>query len=263
MRTIALIDGDVVCYKACESRYQRNFDGHYIYTGEPQVFSEEENAKYLEVCWKHVKDIIDDMVCTCFADDYLMAVAGETNFRFDIYSDYKKARRSDTRQAKKNIFVPELRRRAVREGYAVEAVNRETDDMLRMWSYEVLHDGDQYVIVTVDKDLQCIPGIHYLMHKDQFLHIDVETATRFYYEQLLKGDPTDSIPGIEGCGPKTATKLLANCHSEAEMQQKVIECYKLVYEDKWLSYLLSNGKMIHLQRHPTDYFNITNWNNHG
>jgi 5'-3' exonuclease len=83
---------------------------------------------------------------------------------------------------------------------------------------------------------------------------------RHYYQQLLKGDPTDNIPGVPRVGEVKAAKILAPFTTEKDFQEQVVEQYLLAYgEFEWKDYLLSNAKMIHLQRDKDDYFNFKQW----
>jgi 5'-3' exonuclease len=98
------------------------------------------------------------------------------------------------------------------------------------------------------------------MHKNSFVEISTEDAMRHYYQQLLKGDPTDNIPGVPRIGDVKAARILSECKIESEFQEKVVEQYLIAYgEDKWKDYLLSNAKMIHLQKHKDDYFSFSSW----
>ena len=99
------------------------------------------------------------------------------------------------------------------------------------------------------------------MHKgkEQVVEISEFEAARHYHEQLLKGDPTDNIPGVAGVGPIKATQLLADCETVEEMQQVVIDVYRAVYNDNWYNELIINGKLIHILAHPGDSFTLDNW----
>ena len=153
-----------------------------------------------------------------------------------------------------------LRKLAVAEDYAIESVGREADDLLRIWAEQARAAGDPYIICSIDKDLKCIPGKHFLMHKKEIIEISELEALRHYYEQLLKGDPTDNIPGVPRVGQVKAEKILAPFNTEQEFQEQVVEQYLMAYgEDKWKDYLLSNAKMIHLQKHESDYFSFDSW----
>lgn len=265
--TIAIIDGDVLCYKACKPRWEKKVrrvdDTTFVELDDagkriPLEYTQEEDTEYLEQCWETFKIELQKLVDSLYCDDFLMAVKGTGNFRNTIYAEYKLNRNTD--EAKQNIFVPTLRKLAVMEGYAVESTGREADDLLRIWAEEAKQSEQDYVICSIDKDLLCIPGRHWLMHKEMFVEIDQETALRHYYEQLLKGDPTDNIPGIPKIGPVKAQKILIDCKTEFEFQERVIEQYLSFYgEEKWKDYLLSNAKMIYLQKHKDDYFTFRSW----
>ena len=255
--TICLIDADVVAYMACENRY-KNSQGQILVTLEERVFTEEENAAYLSKAWLRFQEIILELCELCFTNDYKAAVKGEGNFRNDIYPEYKSNRHADPK--KRNPFVPTLRKMAVDAGMAVAAHGMEADDLLRMWQQECKSKQEPYVICSIDKDLKCIPGRHYLMHKNEFLDVSEAEAVRFYYEQLLKGDPTDNIKGIPKVGDVKAKKYLAGDSTEAQFQYTVSEAYQGYFGNDWEKELLLNGQLIHLKKTVDDTFSLANWN---
>ena len=265
--TIAIIDGDVLCYQACKPRWEKKArieDGvSFVALDEngkriPLEWTKEEDRRYLEECWENFKIDLQNLLDSVYCTEYLMAVKSPDNFRNLLYKEYKLNRHADP--TKQNAFVPILRKLAVAEDLATEAVGREADDLMRIWAEQARAAGDDYIICSIDKDLKCIPGRHYLMHKKEFLDIDDAMAMRHYYEQLLKGDPTDNIPGVPRVGEVKAAKILKDCVTEEEFQYQVVEQYLAAYgEDLWFDFLLSNGKMIHLQKHKDDYFNINDW----
>ena len=264
--TIAIIDGDVLCYQACKPRWEKKAriqdglsfvslddDGKRV----PLEYTKEDDRKYLEESWNNLQKDLKNLIETVYCDDYIMAVKGPGNFRNLMYPEYKLNRHADPN--KQNEFVPVLRKLAVAEDLAIEADGREADDLIRIWAEQARAAGIDYVICSIDKDLKCIPGKHWLMHKKELIVVSEEEAMRHYYEQLLKGDPTDNIPGIPRVGEVKATKILEEYTTEADFQERVVEQYIVAYEDGWRDYLLSNGKMIHLQKTPDDYFHLQNW----
>jgi hypothetical protein len=253
---IGLIDGDVLCYMACKSRYV-TAEGHKYLTSQALIFSEAEDERYLDKSWNNFKKALRDIEEELFLDDMLVAVKGPDNFRNIMYPEYKMNRHKDPKQS--NQFVPLIRKLAVHNNLAIESTGREADDLLRIWAYECQHAGVPYIVVSIDKDLKCIPGKHLNIKKNEFLDIDEIYATRFFYQQLLKGDSTDNIPGIPGVGEVRAEKALKYCKTEEEMQEVVVDQYMQFYDKDWLQYLLSNGKMIYLQRYVNDYFSCRHW----
>jgi hypothetical protein len=263
---IALIDGDVICYHSCPPR--RVYDDEttqVVLLGEdgkrrPQEYTPEEEQAYLETAWSNLRYLLDSIHEKVYCDDKLIAMGGGKNFRDDVYPEYKQHRHRNN--AFKNTTVPVLRRLAVAEGYAINADGMEADDLLCIWAGEARKIGQDYIICSVDKDLLCIPGQHYRMHKgnEKIITVDELEARRHYHEQLIKGDPTDNIPGVIGIGEKTATKLLKDCTTLDEMQTVVVDSYIKAYDGDWYNNLLMNGQLIHLLTHPGDRFTPDNWN---
>jgi 5'-3' exonuclease len=63
-------------------------------------------------------------------------------------------------------------------------------------------------IISDDKDLQQIPGLHYNFKNGDYHLVDQNKAKRNLAYQLLVGDVTDNITGIQGIGHVMATKIL-------------------------------------------------------
>lgn len=263
---LVLFDGDVLCYKACKPRWEQKTKGSSKYgfvsldddgKREQLDYTEAEDQAYIKESWANFPKVLNEILDACWATDYLMAVKGPTNYRDDMYSEYKANRRSSQPQLK--AVVPRIRQLAVLSGYAIEAEYREADDYLRIWANEARAVGREVITASIDKDLHCIPGKHYLIHKQQMITISPEEAQRFYFQQLLKGDPTDNIPGLPGVGDVKALKLIADCRTEEDFQEVVVSNYIAAYGDDWENALLSNGKMIHIQNHLEDWFSIREW----
>jgi 5'-3' exonuclease len=82
------------------------------------------------------------------------------------------------------------------------------------------------VIVSVDKDLLQIPGLHFNWVKDEKYNVSPETGRRNLYEQVLKGDRTDNIMGIPGVGDVRAKKMLAECVTEEDMWVLCLDAWR-------------------------------------
>lgn len=271
--TTLLVDGDVVCYSACENRYKRKpaeissttpdivsmlrdkYSGIFDYCEEAD-FSDEENEKYLLDTFNTLKDIINELKEACFADEVRVAVAGRGNFRDEIFPEYKMNRHKNPERM--NPFVPILRKMAAEEGLAVEAHGMEADDLLRMWAEECRTAGESFIVASIDKDLKMIEGKHYLIHKQCFFDSTPDFALRFYYEQLLMGDPTDNIGGVPGIGPVKAKSLLEDCSTEEEFQATVMQVYYSTVH-QWRYALQLTGQLIYLKKHKDDWFDMSKW----
>ncbi len=120
------------------------------------------------------------------------------------------------------------------------------------------------VICHVDKDLNQIPGWHYNYSKDEdvFWLSDLEAGVHFWW-QMLKGDPTDCIPGLQGvgqntrnkyglraskgCGETSATTILDGVSSEKEAAQRVVDAYRDYYGSGWESPFRENGILLRMR----------------
>lgn len=266
MTKIAIIDGDVLAYNACKPRWQSKYkienETQFVSLDDngkklAPEFTQEEDRYYLEESWENFKTNLDKLVSKLFCDDYVMAVAGENNFRKLMYPEYKMNRHADP--TKQNHFVPVLRQLAAAEDLAIRAHGREADDLICTWAFEARAANIDYIVCSIDKDLLCIPGKHWRIHKEELVEISELEALKHYYMQLLVGDTTDNIPGVPKVGPKTAEKAFLGVETEQELQEIVVSHYIAAYDEFWREMLLSNGKMIHIQRNPNDYFTLENW----
>jgi len=262
--TIAIIDGDVLAYHACESRWDSKLkDGMKLIELDsegkriPWEFTKEEDRYYLEKSWENFQKKLFELLDTVFCTEYLMAVKGEDNFRNLIFPGYKMNRHKDP--TKQNKFVPTIRKLAVHQDLAIAADGFEADDLLRMWAEECRAYNIEYVVCSIDKDLKCIPGNHYFMHHKKFEMISEAEAIKHYYCQLLKGDPTDNVLGVPRVGEVKAARILDACSCEEEFQEAVVEQYMNAYGDLWYDQLLINGRMIHIMRNANDYFDPKEW----
>lgn len=227
---IALIDGDVLLYISIW------------------------NAETKEEARKNFDELFTSIMEDLFAEDYAMALGGPSNFRLDIYPEYK-SNRSKSKSTRPEWFLD--LKSDVAEDYdgCILTDNCEADDMVRVWHTDCTKQEIPCVIVSVDKDLDCIEGMHYNPRKGVLYDIDDYFADRHYWKQILMGDSTDNIPGIPGIGPKKALRLLDE--TPKEFKQTVCAAYADYYgKDAGYEYLIANGRLIHIWRHIGDYFKI-------
>jgi len=265
---ILLIDGDVSAYLACPPRWEAKAtvvdevsyvslddDGNKVIPD----YTEEEDTRYLMMSYDNFKKQITEIRESLFIteENCLVAVAGKENYRKTMYDQYKMNRHKDPK--KQNKFVPILRELAVAEDIAIAAHGREADDLIRIWYSQAWANNREPIVCSIDKDLKCMPGKHYNPKKKELTEVKPHEAMWFYYSQLLQGDSTDNIPGLPGIGPVYAKRMLEHCTTEKEFQETVAGYYIAEFGDEWKDYLLSNGKMIHIQTRVDDYFSISNW----
>lgn len=268
-----LIDGDVLAHMAVSIDWHREpnhdfgitdeeaeiYDSVVSLYGEPVQLTRKEAEIIFRKSWHGFLYLLEKVVEDLYGDDYLMAMKSKINFRSELFPEYKAHRRR--KPSMMSPFVPQIMKRAVVEGLAVEAVGRESDDMLRIWANEVRAAGGNYVVASIDKDLRCIPGRHYNVKSGIIEVVDEPTAKRFFFEQIMSGDAADGIPGIPGIGPIKARKALdAVDQTEEAFQELVVGLYINAFGDEaWYNTLLINAKLIHIQNHVDDWFEISKW----
>lgn len=160
--------------------------------------------------------------------------ASGPHYRHEIYPAYKANRKTE-----KPTHYHRLRDYLLETHGAELVLDQEADDALG------IAQTDETTIVTIDKDLDQIPGWHYNFVKKDHYHVTPDEGLRYFYEQLLMGDRIDNIPGIYGLGPVRARAALANCKSEKEMYDAVKKHYeKAGYTDETL---VRNGQLLKIR----------------
>jgi len=230
---ISLIDGDVLLYASIWGsegllEAQENFDKKL-----------QEN---LEACW---------------TDKYAMALGGPNNFRITLYPDYKRSKSRVKSSSNKPEWFDMLKAYAHHKHEGVICDGYEADDQLRIWANECNESEYDYIVDSIDKDLNCIVGKHYNSRKGLIYEVTEQYAERFYWTQLLMGDTVDNIPGIEGIGPKKAENLLAGYSQKQDYKRIVSNAYNNKYPDDGYERMLLNGKLLHLWRDYEDHFSFS------
>ena len=132
----------------------------------------------------------------------------------------------------------------------------EADDMVRIKAVECSKENIDHIIVHIDKDLDCISGDHFNPHKEMFYRVDENSADLHYWIQMLKGDPTDNLPGLPKIGQKKAEKMLDGVPMDRR-KKRVLAAYRAKYgRDEWETKLMETANGIHILRSPDDYFKI-------
>ena len=152
-------------------------------------------------------------------DNFELYITGKGNFRKELAvtapykgnrKDMKKPRHYDALRA----FIVDM------GGKLIEGM--EADDAIAI---EATRMGDECVVVSIDKDLDQIAGLHYNFVKKELYEISEEEGLKNFYKQILTGDRVDNIMGIKGCGPVKAGKLIDPCKDEQEMFDVCVKAY--------------------------------------
>lgn len=190
----------------------------------------------------NIKNMMDD-ICGTLEGEPLVVLSGEGNFRHSIATikPYKGNRDPDH----KPVHGPAIKRYLERHYETVYTENEEADDYC---GYTQCAMGpDESVIVTVDKDLNMIPGLHYNFLQSRLFNVEMDEADRFFWYQMVTGDAVDNIPGVPGMGPAKAAKLLDDVPT-AQLPGAVAAAYVTGYGERFESALLENGRLLWIRR---------------
>lgn len=166
--------------------------------------------------------------------NFYIGPTDKSNFRFAsaITQPYKSDR------PEKPSILNFLREYLITVEGATIAHGYEADDMLGMYQ------NDSTIAIHMDKDINMIPGRHFDTMTDTLWEAsdpgeiyDSSASTvkghglALFYAQMLLGDRTDTIPGInrteKQCwGVKGVYNLFQNCKDELSMLSIVVDCYQ-------------------------------------
>lgn len=196
---IALVDADVVAYRIA-----------YGCNDDPEKLAIAKAAEFLE-----------DLVFTfANADDCEGYLTGKDNFRHEL---------TKTVQYKANRVAEKPKHLGVIRDYMIKAwafsvqERQEADDAISIRAYAL--NEEDYIICSIDKDLNNCRGWHYDFNKNQKYFVTEEEAIKNFYTQVLTGDRVDNVPGLAGIGPKKAEKILKDCVTEDQLFTAVLKAY--------------------------------------
>lgn len=167
----------------------------------------------------------------------------EPNFRDKVAK--KKQYKGNRKDSKRPLHYENLVEYVSATREVIVAEGCEADDLLAI--YQCASPPLSTIICSRDKDLKIVPGMHFgwaCGKQQQWGPAQVTTlgklellggkklvgdGLKFFYSQILTGDPTDDYPGLPRCGPIKAFKLLEQCNDEGELFEAVYEAYKSFY----------------------------------
>ncbi len=184
MTETAVIDGDILAYRAA-------------------FWADQEGGEWLE--GRIIDDLkrwtppgIKNIVVT-------LSCRRQDNFRKKWLPQYKEHR--NDRPTPDNL--PDAMQCLKDNALTITGEGLEADDLMGIMKSQL-----SAVCVTIDKDLQQVPGYWWYPPVDpdsptgEIQYTTVEQADYWFHRQWITGDSTDNIPGIWKMGPKKAEALL-------------------------------------------------------
>ena len=219
---IALIDGDILCYRI--------------------GFATQEESQ--DVAIRTMASFLEELVMfELNVSEWNTYLTGPTNFRNDyaITAPYK-----GNRKGEKPTHHGLLREylELTWTGTGTEGI--EADDAIAI---DATTYGDESIIVSLDKDFDQVQGWHYNFVKKEKYYVQADEGLLNFYMQFLVGDRIDNIIGVKGIGPVKARKILTNCgRLESDLWAAVVEH---LGEER----ALENGRLLYLRRKEDELWN--------
>lgn len=232
---IALIDGDILLYRIGFS-------------------TENESESIAKV---RMSEYISEILNGSGAGDYrvFLSPTDKSNFRYSLYKEYK-----GNRSQPKPKWYHALREFLVDVESAEVAVSQEADDQLGIEQTKYYDNNETSIICSIDKDLLQIPGWHYNFVKQRLLNVSPELGLYNFYMQLLTGDSTDNIPGLDRIGPVSAKKILKGCSSVEDYNRAILQAYKNEHiycnEQEVIDHINMVGKLLYIRKYPNEVWSF-------
>jgi DNA polymerase I len=191
---ITLIDGDIIAYRCAASCAPTK---------------EKLEHDPVESAILRADELIYRILNTTSSAEYRVFISGTDNFRKILDPNYK-ANRIQERPR----HLDSVRDFLLREWNAEVSAGCEADDRIGIAATK------DSIIASIDKDLKQIPGRHYNFVKDEFAEVSEWKAVYNFYYQMLVGDRSDNVRGVEGIGDVRARRILSGL-STPEMEAAV------------------------------------------
>lgn len=182
-------------------------------------------------------------------------LSGKGNFREKIATiQVYKGNRDPSMRPK---YYDDIREYLINHHHAIVVQGMEAEDAAGILQYS--NKDRSTCIVGVDKDLMTVPGWHWNPVKDEMIYQDVASANEWFWTQVLMGDRTDNIRGIDGLGPKKAEKIIKPCGKDwMKMYEAVLYQYKLQHGDDAKRAMDETAKLVWiLRKHGETYDGTT------
>ena len=204
-----LIDADILLYRAASS-VEREIEW------EEDIFTLYADLNEAKTAFKVQLQRIQDKLKS---DDVLCCLTSRSgNFRKQVSPTYK-SNRKGTRKPVGYVALCDW----VSDTYdSITKPNLEADDVMGILQTKPENIG-KTIIVSDDKDMKTIPGKLYRPTADEMLDVTEADAEAFFLQQCLQGDQVDGIPGLKGCGEKTAKKILGIRPSWGAVEQAYVK----------------------------------------
>lgn len=214
--TTLLIDADGLAFQAAAA-VQKNI--HW----EDDVITSHADLDEAKEAFETILQGCQDAVDTSAAIVLCFSCPTRNYFRHDLLPTYKANRKGGVPMA-----LPALRAWCEETYRSYTRPRLEADDVIGILAtHKKLIPGEK-IIVSVDKDLGQIPGLHLnprAPHEGVY-RVSEKFAERLLWTQVLTGDQTDNYTGCPGIGPKKAEAILNKTDRLEAVRDAYIKAYR-------------------------------------
>lgn len=266
MAKLLLIDGDVIAYRAAFAAEKTRY---LCETHEGLCTSAQSADEAKKLCgptgviWSR-KDVEPEDKAIFIADQMIrdilarfhdegfkkavLFVSGVGNFRHGIATRASyKGNRAGAVPPKHLVAV---RRHLLSAWSGVLSSGEEADDLIGIWATE--NPGS--IVCSIDKDLKQLAGRHYNFATKEESTVTAKEATLNLFAQIIAGDATDNVPGVDGFGLVKAHKALAGAAGTAECFEKAFAIYQKEYGAAATVFFLETARLVYVRRQKADDF---------
>jgi len=253
-----LIDGDIIiraCASAADGRGYRvvGCQDSFKYIKDAKSYCRANKLPYDTIELTYDPDplpwalhSVDEMILSIInelqSDNYQIFLTEGSNFRYDIYTEYK-ANRKDYRLP---AHLPDCKKHIKEKWDARSIKGIEADDAIRIEAV----NNPASVVCSIDKDFDIIQGWHYNWNTNKMYFVTGSEALRNFYTQMITGDTADNIIALSEKKPKKRTykvEPLQDMQFQDEMEWYVYCGYVLKYgEEEALKQMNLNGRLLWL-----------------
>ena len=231
-----LIDADIFVYKATRlSEREINWEG---------------DSWTLHSDMAEVKTIIDDQIWKIIDKTKIGSVFPKVTLCFSDRKNYRKVVNPDYKSNRKGGRKPMCFSNAInycKSEYSCVSYDwLEADDVMGIRSTKPSKEST--IIVSEDKDLLTIPGLHWDFKEEKIFKWSEDQADYQFFYQILVGDTVDNYKGCQGIGPISANKILReNIGSVSDMWEVVLEAF--LKSGQGEKEAIRNARMARILRH--------------
>lgn len=200
MRKVALLDGDIILYRAA---VKSKSVAQMAPMCDPNVDMSLHNFVYLTSALQFIDETVQAWMSKYWCRNSIICLSSRycSNFRKLIYQHYKAQR------PEKPFGYWKLYEYCTNYYTVISRNFLESDDIMGILVTSAGYS--KFVLVSIDKDLDTLPGLHLNLDKMDGVYIISQLkADSFWRFQTLVGDSTDNYPGCPRVGKVRAARWL-------------------------------------------------------